>query len=40
VILDTYSMIDVLDDSIMALDRYQKDSFGNPTVEINPTFTA
>ena len=40
VILDTYSMIDVLDDSITALDRLLKDSSGNFTIEINPAFIA
>ena len=40
VILDTYSMIDVLDDSISAPDRFLKDSSGNFTVEINPAFIA
>ena len=38
VILDTYSMIDVLDDSITAPDRFLKDSSGNFTVEVNPAF--
>ena len=40
VILDTYSMIDVLDDLISALDRFLKDSSGNFTAEINPAFIA
>ena len=40
VILDTYSMIDVLDDSIIAPDRFLKDSSGNFTTEINPAFIA
>ena len=40
VILDTYPMIDVLDDSITALNRFLKDSSGNFTNEINPTFIA
>ena len=40
VILDTYSMIDVLDDSITTPDRFLKDSSGNFTVEINPAFIA
>nr|POE66600.1 hypothetical protein CFP56_32808 [Quercus suber] len=40
VILDTYSMIDVLDDSITAPDRFLKDSFENFTTEINPAFIA
>ena len=40
VILDTYSMIDVLDDSISAPDRFLKDSSGNFTAEVNPTFIA
>ena len=40
VILDTYSMIDVLDDSISAPDRFLKDSSGNFTTEVNPAFIA
>nr|POF20156.1 hypothetical protein CFP56_65135 [Quercus suber] len=40
VILDTYSMIDVLDDSVTVPDRFLKDSSGNFTAEINPTFIA
>ena len=40
VILDTYSMIDVLDDSITTPDRFLKDSSGNFTAEINPAFIA
>ena len=40
VILDTYSMIDVLDDSITAPDRFLKDSSSDFTTEINPTFIA
>ena len=40
VILDTYSMIDVLDDSISALDRFLKDSSGNFTAEIHLAFIA
>ena len=40
VILDTYSMIDVLDDSISVLDRFLKDSSGNFTAEVNPAFIA
>ena len=40
VILDTYSMIDVLDDSISAPDRFLKDSSDNFTVEINLAFIA
>ncbi|KAK9987049.1 hypothetical protein SO802_032000 [Lithocarpus litseifolius] len=40
VILDTYSMIDVLDDSIIAPDRFLKDSSSNFTNEINPAFIA
>ena len=40
VILDTYSMIDVLDDSISAPKRFLKDSSGNFTAEINPAFIA
>ena len=40
VILDTYSMIDFLDDSITALDRFLKDSSGNFIAEINPAFIA
>ena len=38
VILETYSMIDILDDSIIALDCYLNDSSGNFTTEINPSF--
>ncbi|KAK9997941.1 hypothetical protein SO802_017544 [Lithocarpus litseifolius] len=33
VILETYSMIDVIDDSIIAPDHYLKDSSGNFTTE-------
>ena len=40
VILDTYSMIDVLDDSVTAPNIFLKDSSGNFTTEINPTFIA
>ena len=40
VILDTYSMIDVLDDSITTPDRFLKDSSSDFTTEINPTFIA
>ena len=40
VILDTYSMIDVLDDSITAPDRFLKDSSGNFTTEVNSAFIA
>nr|POE92279.1 hypothetical protein CFP56_57117 [Quercus suber] len=40
VILDTYLMIDVLDDSITVRNRFLKDSFGNYTVEVNPAFIA
>ena len=40
VILDTYSMIDVLDESINAPDRFLKDAFGNFTNEVNPLFIA
>ena len=40
VILDTNSMIDVLDDSISAPDRFLKDSSGNFTTEVNPAFIA
>ena len=38
VILETYSMIDILDDSIATPDRFLKDSSGNLTTEINPNF--
>nr|POE69182.1 hypothetical protein CFP56_66339 [Quercus suber] len=38
VILETYSMIDILDDSIAIPDRFLKDSSGNLTTEINPSF--
>ncbi|KAK9996895.1 hypothetical protein SO802_021581 [Lithocarpus litseifolius] len=40
VILDTYSMIDVTDESITAPDRFLKDSSGNFTAEINLAFIA
>ena len=40
IILDTYSMIDVLDDSVTTPDRFLKDSSGNFTTEINPAFIA
>ena len=40
VILDTYSMIDVLDDLINAPDRFLKDSSGNFTDEVNLAFIA
>ncbi|XP_023903240.1 uncharacterized protein LOC112015112 [Quercus suber] len=40
VILDTYSMIDVLDDSITDPDRFLKDSSCNFTTEVNPAFIA
>ena len=31
-------MIDVIDDSIIAPNRYLKDSSGNFTIEVNPSF--
>ena len=37
-ILETYLMIDILDDSIVAPNCFLKDSFGNLTTEINPSF--
>ena len=40
VILDTYSMIDVLDDSITAPDRFLKDSSSNFTTKVNSAFIA
>ncbi|XP_065620524.1 uncharacterized protein LOC136063700 [Quercus suber] len=40
VILDAYSMIDVLDDSITDPDRFLKYSSGNFTTEVNPAFIA
>ena len=40
VILDTYSMIDVLDDLVTAPDGFLKHSSGNFTTEINPAFIA
>ena len=40
VILDTYSMIDVIDDSITAPNRFLKDSSDNFTTEVNPAFIA
>ena len=38
VILETYSMIDEIDDSVIALDHYLKDFSSNFTTEINPSF--
>ena len=38
VILETYSMIDVIDDSVIASDHFLKYSSGNFTIEINPSF--
>ena len=38
VILETYSMIDILDDSITIPNRFLKDSSSNLTIEINPNF--
>ena len=38
VILETYSMIDVINDSVIAPDRFIKDSSGNFTTEINLNF--
>ena len=38
VILETYSMINILDDSIAAPDHFLKDSFGNFTIKNNPSF--
>nr|POF12454.1 hypothetical protein CFP56_59369 [Quercus suber] len=38
VILETYSMIDILDDSITVPERFLKDSSGNFTTEISPNF--
>ena len=40
VILETYSMIDILDDSIATPDRFLMDSSGNLTTEINPNFVS
>ena len=40
VILDTYSMIDVLDDSISAPNRFLKDSSSNFTTKVNLAFIA
>ena len=40
VILETYSMIDILDDSIGTPDRFLLDSSGNLTTEINPNFVS
>ena len=40
VILETYSMIDILDDSIATPDRFVLDSSGNLTTEINPNFVS
>ena len=38
VILETYSMIDIPDDSIATPERFLKDSYGNLTTEINLNF--
>nr|POE60327.1 hypothetical protein CFP56_17388 [Quercus suber] len=38
VILETYSMIDILDESINVPERFLKDSSGNLTTEISPNF--
>ena len=38
VILETYSMIDVIDDSVIAPDHFLKYSSGNFTIEINTSF--
>ena len=38
VILEIYSMIDVIDDYVIAPDHFLKDSSGNFTTEINPSF--
>ena len=38
VILETYSMIDILDDSITIPNNFLKDSSSNLTIEINPNF--
>ena len=38
VILETYSMIDILNDSITAPDHFLKDSSSNITTKINPNF--
>ena len=38
VILETYTMIDILDDSIAIPDCFLKDSSSNLTIEINPNF--
>ena len=38
VIIKTYSMIDILDDSITIPDHFLKDSSSNLTTEINPNF--
>ena len=38
VILETYSMIDILDESITIPNHFLKDSSSNLTTEINPNF--
>ena len=40
VILETYSMIDAIDDSAQAPDHYLKDSSGNFTLEVNPAYVS
>ena len=38
VILETYSMIDAIDETTVAPDQFLKDSSGNVTAEINLAF--
>lgn len=38
VILETYSMIDAINDTVMAPNQFLKDSFGNITTKVNPDF--
>ena len=38
VILETYLMIDAINETAMAPDQFLKDSSGNVTTEINPVF--
>nr|POF09221.1 hypothetical protein CFP56_18094 [Quercus suber] len=40
VILETYSMIDAIDNSVQVPDHYLKDSSGNFTLEVNPIYVS
>ena len=40
VILETYSMIDAIDDSVQVPDHYLKDSSGNFILEVNPAYVS